>query len=70
MSGTSMASPHVAGAAAILATHANPNARKDVEAIRSAIIGSGNTIDWEDTSKDVVTEPLLEMSDEELFYLE
>lgn len=69
-SGTSIAAPQVSGAAAILASLSNPNSKKDVESIRSTIIGAGNTIDWKDTSGDVVTEPLLEMSNEKIFRLE
>lgn len=69
-SGTSIAAPQVSGAAAILASLSNPNNKEDVEKIRFAIIGSGNVAEWTDTSKDVVQEPLLEMSDEELFKLE
>jgi subtilisin family serine protease len=55
MSGTSMSSPHVAGAAAILAT-------KDmsVPSIRSAILGAGNS-GWTDTSGDGRKEPLLDL---------
>ena len=41
-SGTSMASPHVAGAAALLASQSNPNSKKDVEAIRQQLIDAGN----------------------------
>jgi subtilisin len=69
-SGTSMAAPQVSGAAAILASLSNPNSREAVESIRFTIIKSGNVVDWTDTSEDVVTEPLLEMSDEEIFKLE
>ncbi len=41
-SGTSMASPHVAGAAALLASKSNPNSKEDVEAIRQQIADEGN----------------------------
>ena len=64
--GTSMASPHVAGAAAILAAKSNPESAEDVEAIRDTLIEAGN-LEWEDTSGDGVKEPLLDVSDEELF---
>jgi subtilisin family serine protease/sugar lactone lactonase YvrE len=57
-SGTSMAAPHVAGAAAVLASKANPNTRKDVEAIRQELIDSGS-LAWTDTSEDGKVEPVL-----------
>lgn len=60
-SGTSMASPYVAGAAAILASQKNPNSRADVEAIRTKLEEAGN-YDWEDTSGDGIQEPLLDVS--------
>jgi DNA-binding beta-propeller fold protein YncE len=66
--GTSMATPHVTGAAAILAAKSNPENREDVEAIGDAIIEAGN-FEWKDTSGDGVQEPLLDLSDEELFDL-
>jgi subtilisin family serine protease/sugar lactone lactonase YvrE len=65
-SGTSMASPHVAGAAAILAGLSNPNSKKEVEAIRETLIKAGNS-GWTDTSGDGVKEPLLDMSNEAIF---
>jgi subtilisin family serine protease/streptogramin lyase len=64
-SGTSMASPHVAGAAAILAAKSIPKSMKDVEAIRSTLIKDGKTVEaegvsnWTDTSGDGIQEPLL-----------
>jgi subtilisin family serine protease len=57
-SGTSMASPHVAGAAAILAAKSNPNTRSDVEAIRNTLV-EGGSLDWVDTSNDSGQEPTL-----------
>jgi subtilisin family serine protease len=61
-SGTSMAAPHVAGAAALLARGAgDPLGRTDVMAIRQAIVDSGN-LGWFDTSNDGVQEPLLDLT--------
>jgi subtilisin family serine protease/sugar lactone lactonase YvrE len=56
--GTSMASPHVAGAAAVLASKANPESRTDVEGIRQQLIDEAS-LAWDDTSEDGKTEPLL-----------
>lgn len=67
-SGTSMAAPHVSGAAAILASQVNPSSKKDVEAIREKIVNAGNK-GWTDTSGDGVQEPLLDVSSESLFFL-
>ncbi len=65
-SGTSMAAPHVAGAAAILASRNNPQSRADVEAIQDTIEAEGN-FNWEDTSGDGIKEPLLDVSDAAVF---
>ncbi|HEV2810062.1 MAG TPA: S8 family serine peptidase [Acidimicrobiales bacterium] len=54
--GTSMAAPHVAGAAALLAANG-----RSVDGIRSTILGAGN-FDWVDTSGDGRKEPLLDVS--------
>ena len=67
-SGTSMASPHVAGAAAILAAKDNPDSKADVDEIRDEIVEAGN-LGWTDTSGDGIKEPLLDLSDEGLFDL-
>ena len=67
LSGTSMAAPHVAGAAAILTSGANePHDGTDVAAVRDAILGSG-TFDWTDESGDGITEPLLNVGNADLF---
>lgn len=59
ISGTSMASPHVAGAAALLASVNNPNNAADVANIRNQIVNSG-TMDWNNADdRDSTKEPLL-----------
>jgi subtilisin family serine protease len=63
ISGTSMASPHVAGAAAVLAS-SRPNATPD--AIEGLLVTEGNT-NWTDNSDDGVKEPLLDVSDTSVF---
>ena len=45
--GTSMAAPHVAGAAALLASKSNPGNKAQVEAIRQQLIDEGGQ-DWND----------------------
>jgi hypothetical protein len=70
-----MAAPHVAGAAALLAAKDRPESLEDVEAIGETIFGDGScptgigegNCDWTDTSGDGVKEPLLDVSNEEIF---
>jgi subtilisin family serine protease/sugar lactone lactonase YvrE len=59
LSGTSMASPHVAGAAALLASRSNPENGEDVKAIAERLEEEGN-YEWTDNSGDGVKEPLLD----------
>ena len=56
--GTSMASPHVAGAAAVLASKSNPSNRTGVEALRNQLVDEAS-LNWTDTSGDNSYEPLL-----------
>ena len=57
LSGTSMAAPHVAGAAATLAAKSNPGTKADVEAIRKQLVAGGG-LNWTDVSEDGAYEPL------------
>lgn len=59
-SGTSMAAPHVAGAAAVLAARDAPQSKAEVEAIRERLLEAGNS-GWTDTSPDGIQEPLLDI---------
>jgi len=66
ISGTSMASPHVAGALALLASVNNPANANDVSNLYEAVVAAGN-LDWIDDSGDGVKERLLDVSNSSLF---
>jgi PKD repeat protein len=66
ISGTSMASPHAAGALALLASRNNPGNAADVYKLYDAVIAKGN-FDWIDDSGDGIHEPLLDVSNTTLF---
>ena len=61
ISGTSMASPHAAGALALLASSNNPNDAGDVFGLYDQVINSGN-FEWADDSGDGIKEPLLDLT--------
>lgn len=60
ISGTSMASPHVAGALALLASADNPGNAADVYNLYSQVENAGN-FNWIDDSGDGIQEPLLDV---------
>jgi subtilisin len=66
ISGTSMASPHAAGALALLASANNPANAADVSNLYKKVKDAGN-FNWTDDSGDGVKEPLLDVSNTTLF---
>ncbi len=66
ISGTSMASPHAAGALALLASRNNPNNATDVYNLYNEVKASGNQ-NWTDDSGDGIQEPLLDVSNTAIF---
>lgn len=66
ISGTSMASPHVSGGLALLASRNNPGSAADVSALYGTLKSSGNG-NWTDDSGDGIREPLLDVSSSTTF---
>ena len=60
ISGTSMASPHAAGALALLASANDPDSADDVYGLNNQVIMAGND-NWTDDSTDGIQKPLLDV---------
>ena len=67
LSGSSMASPQVAGALALLSRVDNPTNATQVFALYDRLLAAGS-FDWFDDAGDGVQEPLLDVSNTNLFY--
>lgn len=61
INGTSMASPHVAGAVALLASRGFVRSYTGVSGLYSTLVSNGN-LSWTDDSGDGIKEPLLDVS--------
>ena len=66
INGTSMASPHVAGALGLLASNGFSRTWAGVSTLYSTLVGAGNH-NWTDDSGDGIQEPLLDVHDQSLF---
>jgi subtilisin family serine protease len=66
INGTSMASPHVAGALALLASNGFTRTWSGVSGLYATVLGAGNG-DWTDESGDGVKETLLDVHDSAIF---
>ncbi|HUP73823.1 MAG TPA: S8 family serine peptidase [Acidimicrobiales bacterium] len=65
-SGTSMAAPHVAGAAALITSQGAPTTKAQALAVRDTLVQNGN-LTWTDGSGDGIKEPLLDVTNATVF---